>query len=866
MKAYRSVTVRTQLPENLAALGELANNLRWSWDDRARRLFRWVEPELWEQVRRDPVRLLASVPLPRLEELSADPSFMAFLDEMRDDLRRYLDSPGWLQLRGETPLKAVAYFSPEFGISEALPQYSGGLGVLAGDHLKAASALNLPLTGIGLFYRMGYFQQSFSADGYQQESYPVLEPHLMAITPMRVGTAANGLAAHASANGLDPELRITIAMGDSEVIARVWRAQVGRITLYLLDTDIEENDPDARSITDRLYGGGEEHRMRQEIVLGMGGVKALRAIGVPTQVFHTNEGHAGFLGLERIRELVQDRNLTFDEAIEAARAGTVFTTHTPVPAGIDRFPRPLMEKYFTRYAESVGITFDRLMSLGQEPGAGGDAPFNMAVMGLRLAGQANGVSKLHGRVSREMFSGLWPNVPTEEVPIGSVTNGVHARTWTSAQMDELFSRYVLPEWPEAGADRWQRIHDCPDDVLWRARDESRSRMITFIRERLRLAGETRGLAGAELSWTERALDPRVLTIGFSRRFATYKRATLLLSDPDRLKRLLLDPDRPMQLVFAGKAHPADQHGKELIKHIIGFAADPAVRHRIAFVENYDIGVARQLYQGCDVWLNNPRRPMEACGTSGEKATLNGALNLSVLDGWWDEWYVPALGDRPANGWAIPSAEAAGSFEERDRLEASALFEMLERDVVPLFYDRPDGVLPRRWVHKLKTSLATLGHLMPASRMVRDYTTDLYEPAARRADALDGTDTALEQARALTSWKAHVRANWSDVRISSISVDGPDVADVGSSQTVRAHIELGSLTVDDVAVELVHGSVGLNDELEEASVVSMSRNSAGEWSAEWPCPSPGRYGFAVRAVAAHRHLASWAEVGCVSWAG
>lgn len=776
---------------------------------------------------------------------------MGFLDEMHDDLQRYLDSPGWLQLRGATPLRSVAYFSPEFGISEALPQYSGGLGVLAGDHLKAASGLAIPLTGIGLFYRQGYFRQTFTHDGFQLEQYPVLDPHLMALSSVRDAGA---------------ELRVQVELAGVALIARLWKAQVGRISLYLLDADIDENDTEGRLVTDRLYGGGEEHRLRQEILLGIGGVRTLDALSIDTQVFHTNEGHAGFLGLERIRRFVTEHGLRFEEAIEATRAGTVFTTHTPVAAGIDRFPRPLMEKYFDKWAAEIGVSFDTFMDLGHEPGDAPGAPFNMAVMGLRLSGQANGVSKLHGSVSRQMFANLWPGVPVDEVPIRSITNGVHARTWTSMQMNELFARYVLPEWPEAPAERWARIHDCPDDVLWRVREECRSRLVSFARERLRAAAQSRGLAGADLSWCDRALDPNVLTIGFARRFATYKRATLLLGDADRFKRLLLDPDRPVQFVFAGKAHPADNLGKELIKQVIQFSLDPAVRHRIAFLENYDIGLARMMYQGCDVWLNNPRRPMEACGTSGEKATLNGALNLSVLDGWWDEMYLPPANGFPANGWAIPSAEAADDLGERDRVEGAALFELLEREVVPLYYDRADGPLPRRWLFRTKTSLATLGHGVMASRMVKDYTTELYEPAALRADALVGRSTkpVLAPAQQLATWKQRVRAAWPDVRIEAVTAQGPDVTDVGAQRSVTARINLGSLNADDVRVEVVHGSIGLNDEI-DGPVADVMTAADGEYRASWTCDRAGHYGFTVRVVPDHPGIGSWAEVGTITWA-
>jgi glycogen phosphorylase len=848
MKAHRSFTVRTQLPEPLTHLQTIATNLRWSWDDRTRRLFRWVDSDRWEASGHDPVAVLAGVPSSRLAELQADPDFMAFLDETHDHLTRYLDSPGWQQLKGTSPLTSVAYFSPEFGISEALPQYSGGLGVLAGDHLKAASGLNIPLTGVGLFYRQGYFRQEFNTEGLQVEHYPVLDPNLMAMVAATY---------HGTAPGSE-QARIEVDLSGTKVVARIWKAMVGRIQLFLLDADIDDNDPDGRAVTDRLYGGGEEHRIRQEILLGIGGVRALQAVGVPLQVFHTNEGHAGFLGLERIRQFVTQKGLSFEEAIEATRAGTLFTTHTPVPAGIDRFPRPLMEKYFARWAEEVGISFDRFMDLGHEPGDGPDAPFNMAVMGLRLAGQANGVSKLHGDVSRAMFANLWPGVPEAEVPIRSVTNGVHARTWTALSIGELFDRYVLPEWPEASRDRWARIHDCPDATLWKVKEDNRARLVTFARDRLRKSLEARG--DGDLSWTDRALDPDVLTIGFARRFATYKRANLLLSDPERLRRLLLNPEHPVQFVFAGKAHPADSPGKEIMRTIIQSSLDPAIRHRVVFIENYDIGVARMMYQGSDVWLNNPIRPLEACGTSGEKATLNGCLNLSVSDGWWDELYRPAGSGQPANGWIIPSAEAIQDQRERDRVEANALFDLLEREVVPMFYDRLESPLPRRWIYRIKTSLATLGHDVSASRMGKDHTTGFYEPAAVRAGLVAGADGSLTEAKTLHAWKQRVRSAWDGVSVSEIAFDGPDTSDVGEGRTARAEVTLGSLRPEDVDVQLIHGVVGLGDELEATTVVSMRPESGNTWAAPFTADHAGRYGFTIRVVPQHAALSTWAEVG------
>ncbi|HZD65939.1 MAG TPA: alpha-glucan family phosphorylase, partial [Acidimicrobiales bacterium] len=609
MRALRSFTVRVRLPEPLAPLQELAMNLRWSWDEATQDLFRWVDPAGWETAGHDPLQLLAQVRPERLEALATDPAFLAYQGEVEADLHRYLRAPRWFQNRQGGALRTVAYFSPEFGVSAAIPQYSGGLGVLAGDHLKAAGNLGVPLVGVGLLYRYGYFRQAVGPEGWQQETYPCLDPHTMGVRPVE-------------------GLRVTVDLAGTQVVAQVWRADVGRVPLYLLDTDLEDNDAQGRAVTDRLYGGDTEHRLRQEILLGIGGLRALAALGVHPEVLHTNEGHAGFLGLERIASLMASAGLSFEAALETTRAGGVFTTHTPVPAGIDRFARPLMERYFASWCEACGIDVDRLMALGHFPDDPPDAPFNTAVMCLRLAGSANGVSTLHGRVSRGMFASLWPGIDQEEIPIGSVTNGVHGLTWTSQAMDDLVGKAVVPAWTEAEAGAWEQIEAIPDDHLWRVRTQGRERLVGMVRAKLRSSLAAAGCAGPELDWCDEALDPGILTIGFARRFTAYKRPTLLLSDRERLTALLTSTERPVQVVFAGKAHPADEAGKQMIQEIVQFSRDPAVRHRVAFVEDYGIGVAQGLYQGCDLWLNTPRRPQEASGTSGMKVALNGGLNCS----------------------------------------------------------------------------------------------------------------------------------------------------------------------------------------------------------------------------------------------
>ncbi|HTN79022.1 MAG TPA: alpha-glucan family phosphorylase [Acidimicrobiales bacterium] len=840
MKALRSFTVRARLPEALSPLVTLALNLRWSWDQETRDLFRWVDPELWEATRRDPVALIAAVEPERLHALTDDPGFMRFLSDTADELSRYLTNDRWFQLKGPSPLQLVGYFSPEFGISEALPQYSGGLGVLAGDHLKASSDLGVPLVGVGLFYRHGYFRQSLSHDGWQQERYPDLDPYAMAVT-------------------LVDGARVTVDLAGRALHAQVWRADVGRTPLYLLDSDIDDNDPDMREVTDRLYGGDVEHRLQQEILLGMGGVRMLEAVGLDAQVFHTNEGHAGFLGLERMHRLITKDGLTFTEAVEAVRASSLFTTHTPVPAGIDRFPKALMEKYFGTWATDCHVSLDALLALGRRDDEPNDERFNMAVMGLRLAARSNAVAKLHGDVSRHMFSGLWPDVPVAETPIASITNGVHAPTWTAPEFSDVFSRYVSPNWTEASPSEWERIVDVSDDELWRAREHRRGRLATHVRARLRATGIGRGLSPSEVEWCDNVLDPKVLTIGFARRFATYKRATLLLSQPERLRRLLLAPD-PVQFVFAGKAHPADDLGKALIRDLIHFAGDPSVRHRFVFVDDYDIALARYMYQGCDVWLNNPRRPQEACGTSGMKAAMNGALNCSILDGWWDESFDGT------NGWAITSAEGEADLARRDEIEANSLFELLEHQIVPLYYQRTEGPTPRAWVRRMKASLATLCPQVTAARMVRDYVTDLYEPTAAHAARINADNHAA--AKALVAWKTRVSAGWSGVTVVDVETDN-SAADLGAVRSVEATVGLGDLEPEDVSVQLLHGPVGQGDEIVDPQVVQMtlvsSSDSKARYRGELSCAAAGRYGFTVRVLPANPDLAQPVEMGLIVWA-
>jgi starch phosphorylase len=817
-----------------------------------------VDPELWRACGGHPGRMLGEVGADRLAVLTRDRRFLRRLADVSDDLTDYLEQPRWYQHRQTAAQAAaptgsaqrslpdcIAYFSPEFGITEVLPQYSGGLGILAGDHLKAASDLGVPIIGVGLLYRAGYFSQSLSRDGWQLERYPSLDPQGLPIKLLRDG---------------DDPARVSLSLpGGRSLHAQVWVAKIGRVPLLLLDSDTEDNDAAARQVTDRLYGGGNEHRLEQELLLGVGGVRAIREYcaltGTPApQVFHTNEGHAGFLGVERIRELVESERLSFDEALEAVRAGTVFTTHTPVPAGIDRFPRELVHQHLVGLP---GVPAERVLDLGAEADP---AIFNMAHMGFRLGQRANGVSRLHGEVSREMFADLWPGFDASEVPITSITNGVHAPTWMARDILEIAEREVGTAAIDAGAG-WSAIDRVSDEEIWNVRRELRERLVGEIRRRVRASALTRGMSEAELGWTSSAFDPDVLTIGFARRVPSYKRLTLMVRHPDRLKSLLLHPERPVQIVIAGKSHPADDGGKQLIAQMVQFADDPAVRHRITFLPDYDIGMARYLYWGADVWLNNPLRPLEACGTSGMKAALNGALNLSIRDGWWDEWF-----DRQ-NGWAIPSADGINDPDRRDEVEALALYDLIENHVTPRFYDRDSGGIPARWVQMVRHTLTSLGPKVLATRMVREYVERLYAPAAASADRL--TADHYRSAKELAHWRAAVLAAWPGVSVLHVDslVDGDPT--IGGVLRLRTEVALNGLTSADVDVEAAYGPVDAEDRLTEVRSTSLGlvgpADGTSRFEGDVPLDHTGSLGYTVRVLPKNELLVTPAELGVVATA-
>jgi len=857
MRPLYTFTVKPSLPTELQPLQELAYNLMWCWDHEMIALFTRIDPDLWEETAHNPVMMLGRVKQERFAQLAADDGFLNEVRRAMQRIREYTRRTSWYQKEHPDPCEdaLVAYFSMEFGLTESLQIYTGGLGILAGDHLKSASDLGVPLVGVGLLYQKGYFHQYLNADGWQQESYPDNDFYNLPLTLQR------------DENG-DP-LLVKVAYPGRDVYAQIWRVDVGRVRLYLLDTNIEDNGRPDQDITDYLYGGDLDMRLRQEIMLGIGGVRALDVLGIRPRVYHMNEGHSAFLALEHTRLLMREHGLSFDQAKELARAGAVFTTHTPVPAGIDRFPSDLIGRYFGGYYGELGLDHERFMALGRQNAGDPYEPFCMAILALRMAAYTNAVSKLHGRVSRRMWQGVWPGTPAEEVPIGSVTNGIHQPSWVSRDMASLYERYLGPRWRETPADAelWSRVDRIPGAELWNTHERRRERLVAFIRRRLRQQVARRGGSQAELLAAEEVLNPEALTIGFARRFATYKRATLLLQDPDRLARILGDRDRPVQIVFAGKAHPHDNPGKELIRQIVHMARREELRLRLVFVENYDMNIARYLLQGVDVWLNTPIRGHEASGTSGIKAAANGVLNVSILDGWWNEAYTPEI------GWAIGRGEEYDDRSLQDHVESNALYNLLEQEVIPLFYARGSDGMPRQWLEKMKASMKAVCPIFNTHRMLQEYTEKYYLPARSRYDRLSSDD--LAPVKAYAAWKERVYRCWPEVRIEDVRSDIPSETAVGVGNNVWAKIHLGDLVPDDVTVELYHGPVDANGDIQEPRIVEMACDDPeqacveGEpgtyvFSKALTCRSSGMHGFTVRVVPRHPEQVNAFETGLVLW--
>lgn len=849
LKYAHSFEVVAELPEPLRPLKKLAYNLWWSWNHAAREVFREVDRNLWEEVEHNPVELINRLGKDRQARLMDDPLFLAKLKMCESELDAYMARETWFDRKcpDQKGKLRIAYFCAEFGVHECLPIYSGGLGVLAGDHLKAASDLGLPLLGVGLLYSRGYFRQQLTPDGWQQERYPDYDFYKL---PLQLVRGAD-----------DQPLRVDIDLPDRHVTCQVWLAQVGRVPLYLLDSNVLENEPTDQGITDTLYGGDEEMRLRQEIILGVGGVRALAALGIEPTVCHMNEGHAAFLSLERLRQFVKRTGADVKLARQVIVSGNVFTTHTPVPAGFDLFQASMLERYVSKTVQDAGLTLKDFLAMGKVDDDNEGEAFNMAVLAMENANHVNGVSRLHAKVSRGMFQSRWPDFPVEEVPIDAITNGVHTMSWLSRRMAELLDRHLGPAWREDPADPevWRQAAEIPEVDLWEMRENQRGDFVRFCRRRLQreLARRTGGRANAATA--NNVLDPRILTVGFARRFATYKRASLLFSDPDRLKALLFHPERPVQFVFAGKSHPRDDGGKKIIQDIVRFIESEG-KGRMVFLADYDMQVARALVQGVDVWLNNPRRPMEASGTSGMKAVPNGVLNCSVLDGWWAEAFKPGV------GWAIGDEAEYADQGYQDWLDSRALYQTLETEVAPRFYHRGDSGIPSGWIEWMKASMRELAPRYSTSRMVREYACRFYVPASDSFLTLQENGMAL--ANEALAWRKRVRAAWPSVKVLKVVDDGATKMGLGSKFKVTAEVALGDLAPGDVRVQAVVGQVGPNREIHHMDLVDLVHTGFAEgrhtYMGEVTCDRPGHRGYLVRIVPHHEHVQVQSELGLARW--
>jgi len=849
-KFSHAFEVTTELPEPLAPFKAIAANYWWTWDHETRDLFRSIDKERWDKAEHNPVLFLNSLGQDKLERLAADTYFVSRLNRCAERLQEYLDEETWFDktypnLADNT---TIAYFCAEFGISEGLPIYSGGLGVLAGDHLKAASDLGLPLVGVGLLYNRGYFRQRLNHDGWQQEFYPQYDFYQMPLTLMRTPEGQT--------------LRVEVAFPDRTVNCQIWKAEVGRISLYLLDSNVLENQPNDQSITDTLYGGDEEMRIRQEMILGIGGMRALKAVGITPTVCHMNEGHAAFLSVERIRQFMLDNNCDYRTARQVVVGANVFTTHTPVPAGFDLFPPSLLDRYMGKNVADAGIPFGDFVKLGRlDPNNQGEA-FNMALLAMDSANHVNGVSKLHAAVTREMFSSRWPSHPEDEVPVKAVTNGVHTMSWVSRRMADLFDANLgqgwrrNPEDPEA----WAGVSEIADEDLWGAIENQRGDLIRYVRKRLQNDLERRTARGLDFGTINSILDPRILTIGFARRFATYKRASLMLTDRDRLKNILMHSERPIQIVIAGKSHPRDDGGKRIIQDLVQYINSGGVRTRMVFLEDYDIGVARRLVQGVDLWLNNPRRPHEASGTSGMKVVANGGLNCSILDGWWDEGYEPGL------GWTIGDRSQINDEGHQDWLDSRALYHVLEHEVAPMFYHRVENGVPRGWVQMVKRSIQAHAPYFSTNRMVRDYAVQHYTPAALSFHRM--SSDGLSHAQEALQWTDRIRSAWDSVRIVEVRDGAAKANPMGKRFDVTAVIDTGALSPSDLSVQVVVGKVGPNRELVSARIESLTysgeRDGKHIYTGEIECDSPGYQGYTVRVAPQHEDVGVDSELRLVKW--
>ena len=853
MYMFNRITVNPQLPKRINRLSEISNNLWWAWNTEFLRLFKEIDIDLWEIVGKNPVKFLKQVSQEKLEQATNNDNLLKSYDKVVNDFDGYMNSKNtWFSKKyPNSKNDLIAYFSAEYGLDEILPIYSGGLGILSGDHLKSASDLGLPFVAVGLLYKNGYFNQKINKWGDQENIYKNIDLYNLPILPVKDN------------NGED--LIIDVKLATKKVYLKVWQINVGRVKLYLLDSDIDQNEEqEFREITLRLYGGDQEMRIRQEIILGMAGAHLLKVLGLNPTVYHMNEGHSSFLLLEVIKDIMEEKQVSFDIAREIATAKTVFTTHTPVPAGNDIFPLDLVERYFKTFWPKLGLTREEFLKLGMKPCDNLEPGFNMGILALKIAGKKNGVSKLHGEVSRELFGDVWPNISADESPITHITNGIHTCTWLAPNLKELYNKYLTPYWQDEIYDdeTWKKIANIPNNELWKAHMERKVKLLNLVKENVTNRLKASGLGYDEIKDIVSKLNPNALTIGFARRFATYKRATLIFRDLERITQILNDQDRPVQIIFAGKAHPADKEGQNLIKYIHEISLKPQFKGKIFILENYNIQIARYLVSGVDVWLNNPRRPMEASGTSGQKASVNGVVNFSISDGWWAEGY------NSKNGWLIGTNEQYTSYEAQDIADSESIYNTLENKIVPMYYDKNEDGISTRWMEYMKNSIISTGGRYSTSRMVVDYVTKLYMPLCEITNKYFSN---LDQVTEYSAWKNELKNNWNDIRIYQMSNLDNITLDAGNNIDVTCAVELPNINKDNIEVQVYYGKILDNGVVKSMAIIPMKfeenapdKNNTYIYKAKIELTTGGNYGYTFRVMPKNKMLLDPANLDLVKW--
>ena len=852
MYLFNRITVNPQLPKRISKLATVANNLWWSWNTEFLRLFQRIDMDLWEQSNKNPVKFLKHVSQEKLEDAAKDVTFLKEYDKIVEEFEDYMNSKNtWFSKKyPEEKGDLIAYFSAEYGLDQTIPIYSGGLGILSGDHLKSASDLGIPLVAVGLLYKDGYFNQKIDGEGQQQCEYNEIDLYDLPINPVK--------------NEVGEDLIIYVKFPKRRLYLKVWSINVGRIKLYLLDSDIEKNNPEDRDVTLKLYGGDQEMRIRQEIVLGQAGVELLtKYLKLNPTVYHMNEGHSAFLTLEIIKNIIAEKQVSFEVAKDIASSKTVFTTHTPVPAGNDIFPLDLVERYFKDFWPRLGLSREEFLKLGMKPVKELENGFNMGILALKIAGKKNGVSKLHGAVSRELFGDVWPNIAANESPIGYVTNGIHTCSWLAPKMKELYNQYLMPYWQDSMyQDKvWEKINTIPDEKLWNVHNERKAKLLKLVKENTTERLRRSGYSYEDINEIVSKINPNALTIGFARRFATYKRATLIFKDLERITQILNNADRPVQLIFAGKAHPADKEGQDLIKFIHQVSMMPQFKGKIFLLENYNIAMSRYLISGVDVWLNNPRRPMEASGTSGQKASVNGVINFSVLDGWWAEGY------NQKNGWTIGNNSEYDSYEAQDQADSQSLYRTLEEKIIPTYYNRENSNIPQKWIGFMKNSIVSTGGKYSTARMLVDYTNQYYMPLAKLTKKyyLD-----IDNVAEYNGWKKDLYRNWKDIKITQTDNFDNITIDAGNKIEVGCEVELPNIDIENIEVEVYYGKILENGIVENVSIIPMELTDSDEeqrkyyFTAKIELTTGGNYGYTFRVMPKNEMILEPANLDLVKW--